>query len=180
MASRSLILLLLRLRWDNCGQSLRAPRPLLILLSLSSNFFNFGNLGNPLSVVRPTLIRLSVSRFSYSSVKPSICVARALSRFSSLTWKKLHFHVKMKSVEFASVTARFWLKSSPGNAGLGLPWARAASAALLKSDVIWRLQQNSRQSWRWPTTLHVCLPCFLAWAELGKIIHASFLLFRPW
>ena len=87
MASRSFILLLLRLRCDKRGQSLRAPRPLLIRLSLSSSFLSFGNLGKPLSVVRPTLIRLSVSKFAYSSVRPSICVARALSRFNSLTWK---------------------------------------------------------------------------------------------
>ena len=87
MASRSFILLLLRLRCDKRGQSLRAPRPLLIRLSLSSSFLSFGNLGKPLSVVRPTFIRLRDSKFSYSSLRPSICVARALSRFNSLTWK---------------------------------------------------------------------------------------------
>ena len=88
MASRSLILLLLRLRCDNMGQSWRAPRPLLILLSLSSNRLSFGNLGKPLSVVRPTLIKLSDSKLTYSSLRPSICVARALSRFSSSIWKE--------------------------------------------------------------------------------------------
>ena len=88
MASRSLILLLLRLRCDNMGQSWRAPRPLLILLSLSSNRLSFGNLGNPLSVVRPTLIKLSDSKLTYSSLRPSICVARALSRFNSSICKE--------------------------------------------------------------------------------------------
>ena len=87
MASRSLILLLLRLRCDNMRQSWRAPRPLLILLSLSSNRLSFGNLGKPLSVVRPTLIKLSDSKLTYSSLRPSICVARALSRFNSSIWK---------------------------------------------------------------------------------------------
>ena len=100
MASRSLILLLLRLRCDNMGQSWRAPRPLLILLSLSSNRLSFGNLGKPLSVVRPTLIKLSDSKLTYSSLRPSICVARALSRFSSSIWKgKVQFYCNL-SVDF--------------------------------------------------------------------------------
>ena len=98
MASRSLILLLLRLRCDNMGQSWRAPRPLLILLSLSSNRLSFGNLGKPLSVVRPTLIKLSDSKLTYSSLRPSICVARALSRFSSSIWKeKVQFYCNLST-----------------------------------------------------------------------------------
>ena len=49
-------------------------------------FRRFGRLGKPFSVVRPTLMRLRDSRSLKSSVKPSICVARQLSRFKSLIW----------------------------------------------------------------------------------------------
>ena len=88
MASRSLILLLLRFRCDNKGQSCRVWSPLLIRLSLNSNFLSLANLGNPLRVVKPTLIRLRDSKLTYSSDRPSICVALALSKLSSLICKK--------------------------------------------------------------------------------------------
>ena len=88
IASRSLSLLLLRFKCDNFGHSWSAWRPLLMRLSLSSNFFKLANLGNPLRVVRPTLIRLKVSKLTYSSDNPSICVALALSKLSSLICKK--------------------------------------------------------------------------------------------
>ena len=60
-------------------------------LSLSSNFFKLANFGNPLRVVRPTLIRLKVSKLTYSSDNPSICVALALSKLSSLICKRERF-----------------------------------------------------------------------------------------
>ena len=91
IASRSLSLLLLRFKCDNFGHSWSAWRPLLMRLSLSSNFFKLANFGNPLRVVRPTLIRLKVSKLTYSSDNPSICVALALSKLSSLICKRERF-----------------------------------------------------------------------------------------
>ena len=118
-ASRSLILLPLRFKCDNFGQSLRTIKPVEIRLSLSSScgnemrlwlfmteylysnilnfktgyyctifftFWRFGNLGNPFKLVKPTFIKLRLSKAIYSSVRPSICVDRVLSRIKSLTW----------------------------------------------------------------------------------------------
>jgi len=53
-------------------------------------FFRFGKSGKPLSVVRPTLMRLSDSRALKSSVRPEICVERQLSRFKSAIYNNKH------------------------------------------------------------------------------------------
>jgi len=61
---------------------------------VNHTFFRFGKFGKPLSVVRPTLIRLSDSRALKSSVRPEICVDRQLSRFKS-TICNIHKHQHM-------------------------------------------------------------------------------------
>jgi len=50
-------------------------------------FLRLGSLGNPLRLVSPTLIRLSDSRPTNSSVRPTMVVLLQLSRFSSLIYK---------------------------------------------------------------------------------------------
>lgn len=84
--SRSLILLPLRLRWVSFGLPCRKLRPPEIRLSLSSNFWRLGNLGNPFKLVRPTLIKLSDSKLTNSSVNPTMVVLRQLSKLSSLIY----------------------------------------------------------------------------------------------
>lgn len=81
--SRSLILLPLRLRCVSLGLVARRFRPLLILLSLSSNFLRFGSLGKPFSDVKPTFMRLRISKLQNSSVNPTMFVLRQLSKLSS-------------------------------------------------------------------------------------------------
>lgn len=84
--SRSLILFPERFKCVILSQPLRKFNPLDILLSESSSFLNFGSFGKPFNVVRPTLLRLKISKLTYSSVSPIMLVLRQLSRFSSLTW----------------------------------------------------------------------------------------------
>lgn len=52
-----------------------------------TTFFRLGSFGNPLRLVRPTLIRLNVSRFVNSSLRPTMLVLLQLSRFNSAIWK---------------------------------------------------------------------------------------------
>lgn len=84
--SKSLILFPERLRCDSFLHPFRKLSPFDILLSESSNFLSLGRVGKPFRVVKPTLLRLSISRLVYSSVRPTTLVLRQLSRFNSLTW----------------------------------------------------------------------------------------------
>jgi len=52
-----------------------------------------GSFGNPLRLVRPTLIRLNVSRFVNSSLRPTMLVLLQLSRFNSAIWKHIHIYI---------------------------------------------------------------------------------------
>lgn len=61
------------------------------LLSDNSNRVRFGSFGKPLSVVRPTLMRLNASRAVKSSVRPTMFVLRQLSKFNSVICKKNNF-----------------------------------------------------------------------------------------
>lgn len=51
-------------------------------------FFKLGNLGNPLRLVRPTLIRLSDSKLMNSSVRPTMLVLLQLSKIRSFICNK--------------------------------------------------------------------------------------------
>lgn len=84
--SRLLILLPDRFRYCSLGLVARKFNPLEIRLSDNSNLFKWANLGKHFNDVKPTLMRLNDSRFTYSS-KPTILVLLQLSRFRSFTWK---------------------------------------------------------------------------------------------
>lgn len=62
-----------------------------------------GSFGNPLRLVRPTLIRLNVSRFVNSSLRPTMLVLLQLSRFNSAIWKHIHIHTVPK-INFHYIT----------------------------------------------------------------------------
>ena len=68
-----------------------------VQLLLSLIFSSFGNLGKPLSVGRPTLIRLSVSKCAYSSIRPLIFVAQINKVIFRFLNKKIIFIFRSKS-----------------------------------------------------------------------------------
>ena len=67
----------------------------LITETLRLTFFKLGKLGKPFSDVNPTFIKLRDSSVLNSSVKPSTCDARQLSKFNSFICNTKCFHVRI-------------------------------------------------------------------------------------
>lgn len=67
----------------------------------SLTFRRLGRAGNPLRDVRPTFIRLNTSKFSNSSVSPTMEVLLQLSKFSSVICESKVIRV-VKTLSFSS------------------------------------------------------------------------------
>lgn len=70
------------------------------LLSLNSSFLKLGSFGKPLREVRPTLIRLKLSRLTNSSVNPTMQVLRQLSKFNSVIWTEKKIIQNRETIHF--------------------------------------------------------------------------------
>lgn len=80
-----------------------------IFYSYCLTFRRLGRAGNPLRDVRPTFIRLNTSKFSNSSVSPTMEVLLQLSKFSSVICKNKVITVINVSVFSSSQVSPYYL-----------------------------------------------------------------------
>lgn len=175
--SRSLILLPLKLRCVILELPCSRFRPVVILLSLSSSFFKLGSLGNPFKLVKPTLMRLKISRFPNSSFRPTIVVERQLSKLRSVIYEERSVvscelrlwrveRIFRKGAHLAAVGASVALPAALQRAAeSSATWSAVARRAALPNRAPQSRQQRHKQ-------LHssLCLCCVF---EIGRQARVS-------